>query len=187
MPNDLASHPVDLDELISTFYPGTGQAGGPLGEFRCLDKIPAPDGPLLDHEHHMTVTVERQYGCPVDVVVHRYDRAGDRYVREITLVESSGSRVVQYGIVRLDPAALDPLVWNSIEGRQVPLGRVLIENNVLREVELKALWQIESGPALAEFLKIEPGTLVHGRTALIRCDKKPAIELLEIITPIQPS
>ncbi|MEM9826501.1 MAG: hypothetical protein AAF958_07920 [Planctomycetota bacterium] len=184
MPHDLASHPVDLDQLIGTFYRDSKRDGGPLGRFTLVDDIAATAGSLLNHQHHMTVTVEKHYGCPVDVVVHRYDQVDGRYVREITLVEQCNGKPVQYGIVRLDPGALDPPVWRKIESRQIPLGRVLIDHDVLREVELKQLWRIESGPALADYLNIDDRTIVYGRTALIRCDRQPAIELLEIIAPV---
>jgi chorismate-pyruvate lyase len=74
-------------------------------------------------------------------------------------------------------------VWQRIESQEVPLGRVLIEHDVLREVQLCELWQIHAGPSLASLLRIKTGDTVYGRTALIFCDGEPAIELLEIVTP----
>ena len=131
----------------------------------------------------MTVTVESHYGETVDVHVHRCLQADGWYSREITLVTTQSRRVVQYGIVRLDTRKLDPEVWKRIESQQVPLGRVLIEHDVLREVQLRGLWRILACPSLASMLHIETGATVWGRTALIYCDGIPAIELLEILTP----
>ena len=180
-PTDPNSHRVDLDPLIDAFYPGANQKDSPLGVFDPIDRIDTIEGPLLDHNHHMTVTVERHYGCPVRVDVHRFDFREGWYVREITLRETLNDRVVQYGIVRMNPSVLDPEVWKKIESRQIPLGRVLIEHEVLREVQLQQLWRIRRGPALAGYLEQDAPSPVFGRTALIWCDHQPTIELLEIL------
>jgi chorismate-pyruvate lyase len=132
----------------------------------------------------MTVTVESYYGESVDVLVHRTDRKDNWYSREITLVTSQSRRIVQYGIVRLNIDTLETEVWQQIESEEVPLGRVLIQHNVLREVELCELWKINAGPCLAAMLHRSIGEAVYGRTALIHCDGEPAIELLEIVAPI---
>ena len=117
------------------------------------------------------------------MVVHRTRRNGNWYSREITLQTHDTKRVVQYGIVLLNVDSLEPVVWQRIERQEVPLGRVLIEHNVLREVQLCELWRVKAGPNLANLLGIEQGTTLFGRTALIYCDGEPAIELLEIVSP----
>jgi hypothetical protein len=63
------------------------------------------------------------------------------------------------------------------------LGRVLIEHDVLREVQLCGLWEVQPGSSLAELMQLDTDKQVYGRTALIYCDKAPAIELLEIVSP----
>ncbi|MEO1527827.1 MAG: hypothetical protein AAFX06_20545 [Planctomycetota bacterium] len=178
---------VKIEALLGEFY---GGEGGFERLAHCVSKpkLDAPYDALLDHHAHMTVTVESHHGEKVDVVVHRHhrrqDASGDWYSREITLQTQGGGKVVQYGIVRLNTAALAPEVWQRIESRQTPLGRVLIEHNVLREVQLCELWQVRSGPALSKLLNIDDGDITFGRTALIYCDGEPAIELLEIVTPV---
>ena len=171
---------VQLGQLVEIFY---GPPPGPeaLGRFVAVPGVPPPFDRLLDHHEHMTVTVEAFHGQPVDVRVHRTRASGRHYSREITLVGSRSGRVVQYGIVRLNRDALGPAVWEEIRGEQIPLGRVLIEHRVLREVQLQELWEIECGPALARLLEVPPGQRTYGRTALILCDGAPAIELLEIV------
>jgi hypothetical protein len=67
--------------------------------------------------------------------------------------------------------------------QRLPLGRVLIENNVLRKIELFDLLRVECGPVLAEFFGVPVGSITYGRTALIHCDHEPAIELLEVVRP----
>lgn len=193
---------VDLAELISQFYASPET----LATFKAVSSVPAPFDALLDHNHHMTVTVERFHRDLVDVTVHRSRSvldSGDSvwhsgsdltpeqrlvdaastvsYSREITLSTQENGAVVQYGIVRLMPAMLQRRVWMEIASGQVPLGRVLIEHNVLRSVQLCKLWKVESGIALSRFLGTDIGDTVYGRTALINCDGQPAIELLEIV------
>jgi chorismate-pyruvate lyase len=173
---------VNISELLDQFYPepiGYLQ----LGEFEPVLVPPPPYGGLLNHHKHMTVTVESHYREKVDVRVHRCFQDGDWYCREITLVTTQSKRVVQYGIVRLDTTTLEPEVWQKINSQEVPLGRVLIEHNVLREVQLCGLWRIQAGPALAALLQVAVGQRVWGRTALIYCNGEPAIKLLEILSP----
>ena len=171
---------VKIEQLLDQFYgrpPGYQQ----LGDFESVAEVPPPYDALLNHHKHMTVTVESHYGEPVDVVVHQTGRTDNWYSREITLVTTQSRRIVQYGIVRLNIDALETEVWRQIESQQTPLGRVLIQHNVLREVELCELWRINAGPCLAALLRQSIGETVYGRTALIHCDGEPAIELLEIV------
>ncbi|MGI9474967.1 MAG: hypothetical protein ACR2NZ_25775 [Rubripirellula sp.] len=175
---------VDINQLLDEFYDdpvGHSQ----LAEFESVTTVPAPFDSLLDHHAHMTVTVESHYDQKVDVHVHRCKRKQNWYSREITLVTSESRRIVQYGIVRLDTSMLEPEVWNRIESQQVPLGRVLIEHDVLREVQLCGLWRVKAGPSLAGLMHLRIGDELYGRTALIYCDGAPAIELLEIVTHIR--
>ena len=65
----------------------------------------------------------------------------------------------------------------------IPLGRVLIDHNVLREVQLSSLWKLQPGEELRRILNTSEGQLIYGRTALIYCNGEPAVELLEIVTP----
>ncbi|MCD0461548.1 hypothetical protein [Roseiconus lacunae] len=188
MTTDLSQEDADvkIETLLAEFYDAeTGFED--LGRCKAASDLPSPYNELLNHNEHMTVTVESHHGESVDVVVHRYHRTknvdGDWYSREITLKTSKSGKVVQYGIVRLNIQTLDPEVWRQIESRTIPLGRVLIEHNVLREVQLCGLWEITAGPALASLLDASEGQTLYGRTALIYCDGEPAIELLEVVAP----
>ncbi|MEM9586905.1 MAG: hypothetical protein AAGA03_06455 [Planctomycetota bacterium] len=178
---------VSLPELLGEFYSDPA-ATSKLAEFEATERVPFPYDKMLDHHGHMTETVEAYLGQPVDVTVHRCrlsDGHGSHrwYSREITLSGQHSGRVVQYGIVRLDIQALAPEVWRRIESQQIPLGRVLIEHNVLREVQLCGLWKLTVGPKLGELLHVRVGGTIYGRTALIYCDGEPAIELLEVVSP----
>ncbi|MFP6648465.1 MAG: hypothetical protein VB817_03330, partial [Pirellulaceae bacterium] len=108
----------------------------------------------------------------------------DHYARKILLRRQADNQVVQFGIVRLDVRFLDQAVRDEIASQQTPLGRILIEHDVLREVQLVALWRIQAGSDLADFFGISPLAEVFGRTALIYCNGEPVVELLEILAPV---
>ncbi len=171
---------VELNELLDEFYKPSSEHQQ-LGVFRSVQSVPAPNDQLLDHDAHMTVTVEAYFKQPVDVEVHSSHRTENWYSREITLITQESKKVVQYGIVRLDVSKLEEHVWQKIEQQTSPLGRVLIEHNVLRKVELCGLWEIIAGPNLAKHMGQPVGSTLHGRTALIHCNGAAAIELLEIV------
>lgn len=172
---------VDLGALVGLFYPTDPDA---LGTFTQVppESLPAIPRQLLDHDAHMTITVEAFHGSPVAVNVIRSQESGDWYAREIVLHREDTGAIVQYGIVRLRPDRFHPDVWAEIRAKRLPLGRVLIRHGVFRQVERIALWKVTAGHALAELLRTALGSTVYGRTARIICDGKPAIELLEIVT-----
>ncbi len=173
---------IKIEKLLNEFY-GPPVAHSQLGKFTSVQQLPEPYDQLLNHRQHMTVAVESHCGQQVDVHVHRCQQHDHWYAREITLVARGSDKIVQYGIVRLDIQALDDDVWRQIESQQTPLGRVLIEHNVMRKVELCGLWKVVVGPSLAKLMQLHTGEQTYGRTARIHCDGVPAIELLEIVAP----
>lgn len=171
----------DLEQLARLFYPSLDS----LGRFMLVDaeQMPAPYQRLLNHEHHMTVTVEDFHGCPVDVTVLDRNRSQTHYARKILLVRQRDRVVVQYGIMRVNLNYLSAEVRAAIEDESTPLGRILIEHNVHRSIHLRSLWQVTPGVELCHFFGMPPDGQTYGRSALIRCDDEPAIELLEIVAP----
>lgn len=170
----------DLDTLLHLFYQDTA-------EFGVIEAISAAEMPtvarkLLDHEHHMTVTVEDHHHCEVDVQVLETLFTGQAYSRKILLSKQTDRAVVQFGIVRLNFEFLATHIQQEILAENTPLGRILINHNVLRRVELSQLWEIQVGQDLAELFCVSPNTIVYGRTAWIYCNGEPAIELLEVVT-----
>lgn len=172
---------AELVELIALFYSRQEELGGfsPCAPADC----PANYRAMLDHEEHMTVTVERRHESEVDVEVLDSNLDDAHYSRKILLRRQSDGRVVQFGIVRLALSALQPEVREEIMQQRIPLGRVLIQHNVLRQVRLGALWKVRCAAELAEFFGVESNHETYGRTALIYCDGEPAVELLEIVAP----
>lgn len=145
---------------------------------------PQPYRQMLVHEHHMTVTMEQYHGCPVDVVVLQRNLSGDVYSREIILTRSSDDVPVQFGIVRFNLEYVTRAVRDEIVSESTPLGRVLINHNVLRHIDLAAILRIQAGPRLAELLRIREGAATYGRLATIFCNNRPAVDLLEISSPL---
>ena len=158
------------------------------------DQVPEPARTLLDHRSHMTVAMERFYGGDVRlrVVARANDPVApaardDWYAREI-LLENADGTIVQHGIVRIDLSHLDAATAAAIREARRPLGRILIEAGMLREVHGVRLLQVAPGPHLRELLcggdvgvaAVEP---LYGRVATIELDGRPAVELLEIVVP----
>ena len=172
----------ELKALVHLFYPSLGD----LGEFREVAENEMPDVPrkLLWHDAHMTVAVESHHGVTVDVSVLNKHVTTSHYSRRILLSRQSDGRVVQFGIVRLNLTFLEEHVRQEIESETTPLGRILIEHDVLRDVRLLSLWRIEPGSDLVKMFGLDKPETCYGRTALIYCNGLPAVELLEIVTPL---
>jgi hypothetical protein len=163
-----------------------------FGELRAVAAadVPQPARQLLDHRSHMTVAMERFHGGPVQLRI--VGRAVDQvagadaawYAREI-LLESPPGRVVQHGIVRIDLRSVAPGTAREIRDGRRPLGRILIEAGILREVHAVALLEITPGPHLQGLFGPEaaPARAVYGRVADILLNGRPAVELLEIVAP----
>ncbi|MGL4514386.1 MAG: hypothetical protein ACRCT8_14960 [Lacipirellulaceae bacterium] len=166
--------------LAAPFFASAG-ALGVLTPVSATELPPEPRA-LLAHAVHMTETLERRHGCPVTVAVKGEDRHTSRYARHSLLARQSDGVVVQSGVMRIDLAGLPTLLAEAIVDGDAPLGRLLIENNVLRQVELLELWRIEAGPTLAEELSVPSGGVIYGRSARILVQGRPAVELLEIVT-----
>ena len=150
------------------------------------ETLPEPYRRMLAHNHHMTVTMESYHGCPVDVRILDRRLDGDYYNRKIVLLKSGTETVVQFGFVRFDLTYVTSSVRDEILGGQKPLGRVLIDHNVLRHIDLGAVLRLTAGPSLARALNMAPGGITYGRLATIFCNRHPAVDLLEITAPLPP-
>lgn len=172
----------DLESLVRLFYPQPDA----LARFEEVDwhDLARDYRMLLAHDGHMTVTVERFHNGPVDVRVLQTRTDGQHYAREILLARHSDGAVVQYGIMRLDFAAVSPQVRSEIESQKTPLGRILIQHTLLTKVHLRKVWQVTPSDGLRKHLGMQPDQITFGRTAVIHLGGEPAIELLEIVAPV---
>lgn len=145
---------------------------------------PEPYKKMLVHEHHMTVTMESYHGTSVDVRVLDQKLENDLYSRKILLLKSGTEDVVQFGIVRFNFQYVTLEVRNQILSGEIPLGRVLINHNVLRHIDLGAIVKLTAGPGLARHLQMEERATTYGRLATIFCNHRPAVDLLEVSAPL---
>lgn len=145
---------------------------------------PEPYKTMLVHDHHMTVAMETYHQSAVEVIVLARQQSGTVYAREILLRTQATQRMVQYGIVRFNLDYVTEEVRREIQAEQTPLGRILINHNVLRHIDLGAILEITAGPRLARNLNMAEGQVTYGRLATIFCNRQPAVDLLEISAPL---
>ncbi|MFV0445948.1 MAG: hypothetical protein ACK5Q5_20410 [Planctomycetaceae bacterium] len=196
---------VTIRASLKTLYilANPGSAVNPLDELRTLLSL-FPEGPelmtsvqyipktqtpepykkLLSHDLHMTVAMEEYHGCPVDVHVLKQRLDDDIYLRQIILTRRSDGKPVQFGIVRFAFEYVSPEVREEILAGQTPLGRILINHDVMRQVDLGAILEFTAGPGLAAALQMPVGGKTYGRLATLFCNHKPAVDLLEISCPL---
>jgi chorismate-pyruvate lyase len=151
------------------------------------DQLPEPYRQLLDHHSHMTVALENFHKSSVDLHVLAAHDERNLYSRKIALSRSRDGHIVLFGLVRLDPSLLPSQAMQEIREQREPLGRILIRHDVMREVERLRLWQITPASELRELFRLTDGRPLYGRTALIHCNGRPAIELLELVLVELPS
>jgi hypothetical protein len=174
----------DLDTLLALFPPASYlRAAVPVG----AAAVPEPYHRLLVHEHHMTVTVEAHHGDLVNVIVLNRRRQNDTYSRKILLALQKTGKIVQFGLVRIHLEYCSPAVRAEILAQRTPLGRILIQHDVLRRIEPTAFLRITPGAEMMRWFNHRRPATTYGRLALIHCDDKPAIELLEIVAPETPA
>ncbi|QDU37629.1 hypothetical protein Mal4_19440 [Maioricimonas rarisocia] len=176
-------NPLDELKRLTSPFPDGPQLFE-RAEHIAASTTPEPYKQMLVHEHHMTVTMEKFHGCSVDVKIleRAYDK--DVYCRKIILTKEGTDVPVQFGIVRFNFEYVTDAVRKEIEQGDTPLGRVLINYNVLRHIDLNAILKVTAGPGLAGYLNMPEGATTYGRIATIFCNHQPAVDLLEVSAPL---
>lgn len=175
---------IELEQLCSLFPEADGESLYGTAEHIAREAIPEPYHRMLVHEHHMTVTMEGYHDCSVEVDVLDTKRLDGMYCRKIVLNKEGTDQPVQFGIVRFNFDYVTDAVREQIESESIPLGRVLIQHNVLRHIDLGAIVKFQAGKGLSRYLKMNEGQETFGRMATIFCNGSPAVDLLEISTPL---
>ncbi len=172
---------VDLRELLCTFgdeddlerfTPVAGAA------------VPPPFKRLLVHDQHMTVTLEAYHGDPVHLNVHDSVLRDDEYIRKITLHATPDGPAVLLGIMKFDFRYCSVQTRDEIVGGITPLGRILIEHDVLRHLTGGPYYSVESGSSRLLGVDVDLPADCHARLARINCNGGQAVQVLEIITSI---
>jgi chorismate-pyruvate lyase len=170
----------DLETLLALFPPSTYiRSAEPIA----ADQMPEPYRRLLVHEHHMTVTVEAHHGDLVNVRVLERRIDNGTYARKILLTLQKTGKVVQFGLVRIHLEYCSEAVRAEILAQQTPLGRILIRHDVLRRIEPTEYLRVTPGSEMLSWFGLTTPAVTYGRLAIIHCDDKPAIELVEIVAP----
>jgi chorismate-pyruvate lyase len=158
-------------------------------EVVAADEVPAPYRLLLEHNYHMTVTLEAHYGTAVKLVVRERRHEGETYCRRLVLTVPAAApgaeeKVVLAGAMRIRLNHCVPEVRRRILEAETPLGRILIEHGVLRWLEPNAYFRLRLDDRLRRLFGAPPGaTMTYGRLATIFCGGEPAVELLEVLAP----
>jgi hypothetical protein len=145
--------------------------------------VPPPYHELLVHKRHMTVTQEVYHDDRVDVRILDRRLNGNYYARKILLALHGSGKIVQFGIPRIDLRYCSMAVREEILAGQTPLGRILINHNVLRRIEPQTYYRVTPSPAMINWFHLTEPRITYGRVGIIFCDEKPAIEVLEIVAP----
>src|SRR5262245_2861603 len=176
MTSSFRNEEPDARELFALF--GTAD-DAPEVEVVPAAAVPPPYDRLLVHEHHMTVTVEAHHGDLVNVKILARRRDNDTYARKILLTLKGSAQVVQFGIVRIHLNYCSEAVREEILAGQTPLGRILINHDVLRRIEPTAFLKVTPNRAMMTWFNLDNPRTTYGRLAIIHCDEQPAIELIE--------
>lgn len=174
----------ELQELVSLFPEPEGHELYLSAEHVAKEATPEPYHRMLVHEHHMTISMESFHDCTVDVEVMASRFQDGLYLRKIRLHKSGSKDAIQFGYVRFNLDYVTEKVRSEILSEKIPLGRVLIQHNVFRHVDLGAILRFSAGPGMAEYLQMKVGQTTYGRLATIFCNGSPAIDLLEVSSPL---
>jgi hypothetical protein len=127
----------------------------------------------------MTVTVEKHHGEKVDVKILEQLKGDKAYARKILLVTQNSKRVVQFGLVRIHLDYCSQDVRDEILAGNTPLGRILINHNVLRRIEPTNYLRIIPGPAMMEwFAKKRMRGIVDGSIVVTLDQTRDAMRLM---------
>ena len=171
----------DMADLFENF--GQHEASVPSACVLATSQVPEPFRSLLSHENHMTVTLEEHIGGPVKVHVLEEARNENQYARKSLLTDAATGKVVQFGILRFNFDHCRDEVRDRILEGNTPLGRILIEHDVLRRISTHALLRINPNEEIMTHFGLTEITPVYGRLATIFCNEEPAVDLLEIVSP----
>jgi chorismate-pyruvate lyase len=170
-----------LKPLFALFSPGADVHA--KYKFVPGSAVPKPYHGLLVHERNMTPTLEQFHNSPVDVRILARHHEGDAYARKITLSLQSTGQIVLFAIARVDLSFTSQLVRNAIVAGQTPLGRILLQHHVHQRIETVAYLRIRPGSEQMAWFGLSQPRPLFGRLALIHCDRKPAVEVFEVVAP----
>lgn len=180
-------HEVDPSKELRLLLAFFGESRLPLCREVEPADIPQPYRRLLVHDGHMTVTLEKHYRSTVRVEPYLVHRQGDLYGRLLDLRVEASDVVAMTGILLINLSICGPEVRDLILSETVPLGRILIEHEILRRVTTDTFLRVEADDPLAMRFGLPEATPAYGRFATIFYEGRPAVDLLEIVRPADGS
>ena len=179
-PAALTVDPAKVIRLMLAFF---GDSEVPLARSVAAAAVPEPYRSLLVHNGHMTEALERHHGGAPSVRPYRIRREGDIYGRRIDLHVPGCEGPVMTGIMIFNLALVGATVREEIVRAESPLGEILIHHRILRRVAPDALLEFDPRDALVARFGRAGSKPAYGRLATIDCDRRPAVDLLEIVRP----
>ena len=131
----------------------------------------------------MTVTQEAVHECRVAVEVKQRRLSRQHYERKSCCVRLKAAMCCSTASCDSVSLILTKPCGKKLRTNAFHWAESLIHHNILRRVQMFALWKITTGPELCQAFGLTEPTGTYGRTALIYCNGEPAVELLEIIAP----
>lgn len=177
---DTTTQPFGIHDLYRLFHQPPPRARDILPQ-----QMPQPYRGLLEHENHMTETLETHHRATVTLEVLARAHEEPRYSRKILLRSAKTAEVVQFGIMQFDFSCCNDTVRSEILEEATPLGRILIQNATLRRISMHGLLEIEPDAELKRVFGLAPydEQLLYGRLATIFTNDEPAVALLEVLAP----
>jgi chorismate-pyruvate lyase len=145
------------------------------------NQMPEPYKSLLVHQRHMTVTLEKYWQTLTELHVVDLWEHHPYYTRRIYLTTRDSQRPVEYGLVQLDFNACSEQIQQAIRARQIPLGRILKQNDVPTEINCRSYFKIIPSQANIEAFDLNSDGPMYGRYADVEFDGKHAMILIEVM------
>jgi chorismate-pyruvate lyase len=172
--------PAKVVRLMLAFF---GDSEVPRARAVAPADLPAPCRPLLLHSGHMTEVLERHHGGTLSVHPYRIHREGDLYGRRLDLRAAGVGGPVMTGIMIFNLALVAKAVRDEIVAAASPLGEILIRHRILRRVVPDAYLEFDAADPLLRRFGLPAPQPAYGRLATIDCNRRPAVDLLEIVRP----
>ena len=145
------------------------------------DALPESHAAILLRSEHLTQMLQDYNSGPLELKVLDRHRHGSNYSRVIT--KAGGGRILEFAFITIDLDLCPPTVAADILAEMSPVGRILIDSGVPRELRVLGFCKIELAPGNRMFAVDRP-TTTYGRYTTIALNGVPAIYVLELIAPV---
>ena len=153
---------------------------------RLLDEpgLPEPYRDVLAHAEHMTERLERRYRQEMQLEVLDVRDSKRGYARRLRMRAGSGGPIVLEGWMRVLLECLPVALRDGVRAGARPLGRMLIDAEVERRIDLLSF--VAPGETRADWASREDRPALvgtYGRIATIEIEGQKAVDLVEFVAP----